>query len=84
MGVIASVSKCLACPQTAILAELLCHGANESDEGYESDEGNEVNEGDDSIEGDESEEGYEGQEVIWGSAHELLKFTNYLLPAACH
>merc|ERR1712071_748501 len=56
--VIASVSKCLTCLETASIAKLLCHGANESDEGYESDEGNEEG-SHESHEGDESDEGNE-------------------------
>merc|ERR1712160_13171 len=74
--VIASVSKCLTCLQTASIAKLLCHGANESDEGYESDEGNEEgshesDEGNEESTGrrrsgccthEEGHEGYEGNE----------------------
>merc|ERR1712171_17344 len=54
----AQVSKCFTCPQTASIAKLLYHGANESDEGYESDEGNEEG-SHESHEGDESDEGNE-------------------------
>merc|ERR1711865_1301486 len=52
------VSKCFTCLQTASIAKLLYHGANESDEGYESDEGHEEG-SHESHEGDEGDEGNE-------------------------
>merc|ERR1711957_954667 len=47
------------CLQTASIAKLLYHGANESDEGYESDEGHEEG-------SHESHEGDEGNEESTG------------------